>query len=380
MRLIDAINTFIRQMVEFRIIYMYNKKIDFVFKNRPDLLAPVPNDVRAKHLELYGRLGLHCNDKWLRMYSNLSGIVDYRYIPESLFASRIERVLNDCDCSNHEYEDKNMIEKLIDKEYLPKTYIRFIRGCFFDEEYNYLSPSDVNEFLSKDHGNLIGKIASDSCGGKGVIEYTYGGSRYSSKKVPYLNADWIKRNTTYYCIQRKLKQCDFTAQFNPASINTCRMITFRCPWDGKVVLLKSFLRLGASDSVVDNLSSGGVSVALDKDGFLDNSAYTYRDRKRVLEHPTSKIRFEGLQHPYYKEMSTSVLKLALSIPNHNIISWDVIADSEGKVKIIEVNLTAQNPDICQNAGGPLFGEYTEQVVDWVVNREDYAKFKHFRTF
>lgn len=380
MRIIEKINSAIRKVVVRRVIRTYDKKVDFVFKNRPDLKTQVPEDIKKKHIELYKKLGLPCNDKWLRMYSNLSGIVDYRYVPESLFASVIERVLNDCETSNHEYEDKNLFYKLIDKQYLPVTYIRFVRGCFFDEDFNFMTPTEVDKFLQSDHGNLVGKIASDSCGGKGVIEFVYKDGAYWGNGNIRLSADWIINSNVYYCIQKKIVQCEFTAQFNPYSINTCRMVTLRCPWDGKIVLLKSFLRLGATESIVDNLSSGGVSVSLDSDGNFDSCAYTYRDRKRVAEHPTSKIKFQGLRHPYFKEMSKTITTLASNIPNHNFISWDVIVDNQGQVKIIEANLSSQNPDICQLAFGPLFGDYTEKIIDWVVNHERYSTFKHFRTF
>lgn len=380
MRTIELLNKHLRKLVEMRIIGIYNKKINYIFKLRPDLKAPIPDDIRRKHINLYKSLSLPCNDKYIRFYSNVSGIIDYRYVPESLFSSRIERVLNDCETGNHEYEDKNLIDKLVNKKYLPKTLIRYIRGCFYDEDYNYLSSKQVNELLSNNKGNLIGKIASESSGGKGITEFIFKNGSYQSNSCEALTADWIEKNFSYYCIQNKIIQCDFSAQFNNSSVNTCRIITFRCPWDGKVVVLKSFLRLGASNSIVDNLSSGGVAVALNKEGYLDACAFTYKDYRKVKEHPVSKVRFQGLKHPYFKQMSEVVIEIASNIPNHNIISWDVVADCDGQVKIIEMNLTAQSSDVPQLSFGPLFGEYTEKVIDWVVKHENNSNFKHFRTF
>lgn len=380
MRLIERLNILMRYIVVRRVIRIYNKKIDFVLKNRPELLAKVPEEEQRKHLELYGRIGLPCNDKWLRMYSNLSGIVDYRYVPESIYSAVIERVLNDCECGNHEYEDKNIFEKLIDREYLPETIVRYVRGIFFDCDFNYISYEDVSRILSCDNGILIGKEATESSGGKGVIAFTFIEGKYISNDGIVLNVNWIINHQSHYIIQKKLSQCDFTAQFNPSSVNTCRMMTLRCPWDGKVVLLKSILRMGVTEIAVDNLSSGGICVGINPEGELDTYAYTFKEHMPLSMHPSSKIEFKGLRHPFFKSMTDVVIKEAKRIPNYNIISWDVIADVNGNIKIIEANIVSQNPDITQLSNGPLFGEYTEQIVDWVVNHEKFLVFKHFRTF
>ena len=79
-------------------------------------------------------------------------------------------------------------------------------------------------------------------------------------------------------------------------------------------------------------------------------------------------------------MCDVVIDLAAKIPNYNLLSWDVIADVNGNIKIIEVNQIGQGTDIHQFAFGSFFGKYTEQVVDWVAAHKKYDYFKHFRTF
>ena len=79
-------------------------------------------------------------------------------------------------------------------------------------------------------------------------------------------------------------------------------------------------------------------------------------------------------------MCDVVVSQAKIIPQNNIISWDVVVDNKDQVKIIETNLVSQNPDIAQINFGPLFGEYTEDLIDWIVEHKKYRLFNHLRTF
>lgn len=139
MKLVDKVNKFIHPLMVRRVVKTYNKKVCTIFKKRPDLNKAISKETTEKHLALFRKLGIPYDDRWLRLYTNLSGIEDYRYVPESIYASVIERVMNECECANHEYEDKNIFEKLIDKKYLPDTILRYVRGCFFDQNFNFIS-------------------------------------------------------------------------------------------------------------------------------------------------------------------------------------------------------------------------------------------------
>lgn len=361
-----------------RVLRAYKKKIAKRLSHRPELDVPVDLEVTQKHLELYGKLGLPCCDKWLRMYSNMTGVVDYRYLPEDLFFARIERVLNNCDHDN--FEDKNLLMKIVDKQYLPKTYVRYIRGLFFDEDYNFLSIEQVNQVITQNNGNLIGKKAVESSGGRGVQMFKYNNGHYASSECELLTADWIKSQAESYIIQEALQQCDFGALFNPHSTNTCRITTLRCPWNGEVVVPKAAMRFGITEAAIDNASAGGISVGLSRKGELGSYAYCYYKLKQYKEHPSSHVVFEGKVHPYYQKMCDVVIGFAKKIPDFNLMSWDVITDKDENVRIIEVNLTSQGTDVQQFAFGSFFGEYTEPLIDWVAQHKDLDSFRHLRTF
>lgn len=363
-----------------RVIKAYDKKIEKRFKNRPDLKKSVDSETTKRHIELYGKLGLPSSDKWLRLFTNMSGIADYRYVPEDLFFARIERVLNNCERSNSELEDKNLLSKFVDKEYLPKIHLRYIRGLFYDEDYNFLTEDQAQQILQTDNGDIIGKKAVDSSGGHGVQPFYFNNGHYSSAKCDNLTISWIKEQGESYVIQEIQRQCAFSAQFNPTSVNTYRLTSLRLPWSGEVIITKSAMRIGVSANIVDNASSGGISIGLSREGELGEYAYEYYTLKSHKCHPVTKVVFKGQIHPYYRLMCDTIISQAKKIPNFNLISWDVITDENGRVKILEANATGQGHDIHQFAFGSLFGEHTEQLIDWIAQHVKFDTFKHFRTF
>ena len=96
-----------------------------------------------------------------------------------------------------------------------------------------------------------------------------------SSRGERLSVDWIKSVANSYILQEKVEQCDFSRKFNPASANSCKLVTLRCPWNGKIEVVKSGMRFGVSSNVFDNLSSGGISVAVSLEGELGKTAYNW---------------------------------------------------------------------------------------------------------
>lgn len=382
MRYTDKMNDLIHPMMVKWLLKSYTKKMDRRFAARPDLNKPVDSALTKKHIELYRRLGLPCNDKWLRFYCNLTGVNDYTYMPEDLFFARIERVLNDCNRADSEGEDKNLLLNYVDRQYLPKTILRMVRGCYYDGDNNSFDKAYAEDILSTNNGPIIGKQASESSGGHGVKAFRFDKklNKYVSSDNIVLTCSWIEEQSSNYLIQEQLRQCEFSAMFNPSSINTCRIITLRCPWNGKIKVVKAGMRLGVTNDICDNMGMGGVGLGISPTGELGPIAYTYNDLKEFKTHPVSMIPFENQRHPNFDKMCEVVVEQARRFPNYNMVSWDVITDSNNNVRIIEVNLTSQGTDFPQFAYGSLFGSDTEKIIDWVADHMQYDKFKHIRTF
>ncbi len=382
MGLSETINRMVHPLIIKWVLRTYNNKMNRRAKTYPELFKPVDAKLTKKHLELWRRLGLPCNDKWLRFFTNLTGIEDYCYCPEDLYFARVERILNDCNRAGNECEDKNLIGLYVGDEVAPHAYLRYVRGFWFDGEGHGVSERIATDILSSDHGEVIGKVCVASSGGKGVSGYVFDKNlkRYVDEKGNCLTVDFIKSKAHSFVVQERIQQCDFEAQFNPPSTNTFRIATLRCPWNGEVLVLKTGMRMGVSSSVVDNLSSGGISVAIDRNGVIDDHAYAWLDFKEFNEHPTSHIKFGGMKFPYYEKAVAKIKQLAGLNPNMNVITWDIVIDRNEDVRILEINTSGISLDWMQFNYGSFFGEQTEAVVDWCAHHLDMDKYLHFRSF
>ena len=376
----DRFNAWFHPFMMKRVAKFYNRKMDSIRQKCPELFKPVDAEATRKHLKLWGRLALPVNDTWLRFLSNVSGIVDYTYCPDDMYYAVVERVMNTCDWGIGTMSDKNMMSLIVDAGDAPRTILRMMRGRFCDGEYKTLSDAEVKVLLSADHGDVIGKEV-DKSGGHGVSAYRFEKGAYVDKQGKKLTLEMIRGLDASYLLQERVEQCDFSEQFNPSSANTCRVITLRCPWSGKVRVAAAGMRFGVTDAVIDNMSQGGICVAVAPDGRLGSKAVAnWYGGKPLTAHPTSGIVFGGQVHPYFKKMGEVACKYAAKNPYMNILSWDMVADKNGDVKILEVNPTGQGIDWPQFDFGSLFGEDTEAVVDWCVRYKNLNTFDHFRTW
>ena len=381
MKYTNKINTILHPLMVKRICRTYRNKMSMIQKWHPELFKPIDSDIIEQHLKLWGRLGLGITDYWVTWLSNISGIVDYRYCPEDLLYARVERVLNDCERAGFGCEDKNQFFLYVPNELQAKTHLRFVRGAFYDEEFHWLSEKTAQSILDADHGDMIGKVCVHSLGGHGISKFTYSNGHYSGKDCEKLTTDWIRQAADSYILQEKIEQCDFSAQFNPNSANSCKIVTLRCPWNGRVLVVKAGMRFGQTTSVFDNLSSGGLSVCVDvHTGALSPIAYNWYKSDPFPKHPLTGVEFKDKIHPYFNAMADIAVRYAEKVPDMNMLSWDMLADKDGNVKILEVNAASQSSDWLQFAFGSLFADETERVIEWTATNLQYDKFTHIRTF
>ncbi|MGI6079029.1 MAG: sugar-transfer associated ATP-grasp domain-containing protein [Fastidiosipilaceae bacterium] len=317
------------------------------------------------------------NQGWLELFCGVSGKKDFRFVPEDVFYGVIERCLNNCNASGTQLEDKNNCRFYIPAENQPETVLSFVRGVWFDGEMNPIPRLVAEDILQKYNSDVVGKPTMGSCGGANVVCFTRQANRFVHTNDE-LTIDWVENCFEAYAIQKRLVQEPEVASFNPNSLNTCRIMTFRRPWNGKISVVAGMLRLGCGKEVVDNLAAGGVSVDISTDGSLAEFAVDH-DFSKVEKHPVSHKSFSGFKIPYYGRMSSLCCAIAKRIPDFNLLSFDVIVKPDGTPCIIEVNATSVTLAQLQTVR-PLFGDETEQVVNWCAAHRDFDRFKHIRTW
>ncbi len=127
--------------------------------------------------------------------------------------------------------------------------------------------------------------------------------------------------------------------FNNKSVNTIRIFTIM-DRNEDVHILKTVLRVGKGDSVVDNFCAGSVVYPIDKEtGIIDGKGID-KDGNTYIYHACSQIQMIGRKIPYWNDVITTAINAAKEIKQIRYIGWDIVVTQNG-IDIIEAN---HNPD------------------------------------
>ena len=368
MKLSDKINIALHPLFLKRLRRTYRKKLAINRAKHPDVFRRSTAEAISKHVRLWHPLINPVDPSWLDMFYGISGTCDPRFVPEDIFYGVIERCLNNCNAAGAQTEDKNNCCFYIPKEYQPKVVVRYVRGVWFDGSYNPIDRQRADLLLKEYPGDVVGKPSMRSCGGSNVRRFRPG----------ELSVGQIEHNYEAYVVQECLQQEPLVSSFNPDSMNTCRLVTFRRPWSGETSVIAGMLRLGCGKAIVDNLAAGGVSTDISSGGTIASFAVDH-DFGKVEEHPVSHKPFKGFKIPHYDKMCEVCVRVAERVPDFNLLSFDVIARPDGTPCIIEINATSMTLAQVQTVR-PLFGDETEKVIDWCAAHRQFDFFQHVRTW
>ena len=372
----DRINQLIHNMMRSYLVRQYSRKLNQIRKLHPELFKN--RDVGfERSFALYWRELLPTmNPCWATLYASLSGIKDVRFVPEDVFYGIIERCLNNCDGAGGYIEDKFDANFYIPNELRPRVVIAFNRGVFFDSQLLPITESRAQSILNTFSGPVVGKPAAGTSGGSGVCLFRdFGRMKQCGETV--LTTEYIEKSFESYIVQEVVRQDTTISVFNPHSLNTCRLVTFRRPWSGEVSVIAGMLRMGGGKEITDNVTRGGVCVDVDGDGKLADYGIDYRFKK-INEHPISHVSFSDKIIPNYEKMSKAVCEVAARIPGFNLLGFDVVVRDTGEPCIIEIN--GSSISLKPQTHRPLFGEETDQVKEWCKSHLRYDNIRHLRTW
>lgn len=150
---------------------------------------------------------------------------------------------------------------------------------------------------------------------------------------------------TKWIIEELIVQSTEMAKFNPTSVNSVRIPTFRTKLG--IVIEGAFMRAGRKDSVVDNAGAGGVFVKIDENtGEIISDGYTETGERYKL-HPDSLVLFRGFQIPQWKELVKLAKACHEALPDHKYVGWDFALTANGWV-LMEGNW---GQFLCQQVSG-----------------------------
>ena len=295
-----------------------------------------------------------------KYYIDRTGNFDERFIPDDLFVGYIDGYLN-----NRAIEpgvsDKNYFDLYLKGFKLPETYVHLINGIFEDKNYNIISLEKVKEILYGKNKIVI-KPSMASYGGKNVVIL----ENPSKDEIDVLLNDLPADNLIF---QECIEQSTETAKLHPKSLNTIRIMTLIL--DNDIKILPYAFRMGVGSSKVDNASFGGIYCKINEDGTLSNFAYDALG-KRFDRHPDGG-EFSSVKFEFMDEVKSLVKEAAQRFPHFRLIGWDIAINDKNEPVIIEANLTMSGMDVIETICGPLFGKYTDKVLEEVFLQKHKKK-------
>lgn len=127
---------------------------------------------------------------------------------------------------------------------------------------------DLSKLLG-DQEKVVVKQSVDAHGGISVQVFTRKNGGFYNARNQLLTIDFLRdAYRVNYVIQEYIYQHDYFAQFNPSSLNTLRVMTYRSVLDNEIHVISTMLRVGSFGSIVDNLKLGGYALGITESGHL----------------------------------------------------------------------------------------------------------------
>ena len=358
------------QSTYYRYFTEYKRQRSNIVKIRKRLKiagVPIIPVTREQREQIEKRFGAWRYDiKWFNYYNSAFKALhpDKNYdvtkvIPGSVFYPYVDG------CLAHPIEartlsDKNLSDLLLYDIPRPKNVFRFQEGLFLDNEYNIISKEEAYQ-RAEAEGRVIIKPSALSGAGKGI--------RFWEKGIDGTSVfdDYFIAGKNYV-IQEVFEQHPKMASLYAGSVNTVRIQSLL--WRDEVRILSSTVRMGANGSKVDNLSGGGglfCGVDLES-GMLSSKAYDYYHLDVTYDKHPQGCKFEGFIIPGWQSCVSLVKKAAPRFCRvSKLIAWDLAVDKNGDAVLIESNMMESGCEMPQLGNGPLFGDLTDEVLEYVRN-------------
>lgn len=357
MKIIKTIKNFFRNKLRQRVISITSSR----FINYDKEILQKASDVHLTNPEKEEIYKLWGNKRisfeYHKLYKKYRGF-DERYLPVDIYISKIIRSLNP-ERQSYVYLNKGLYNTLY--PHLPQPYCLFknIDDTFFDSNNNTISRDDAIKILfefSKEFSFVI-KPISESGMGKNV------------KKLSLINHEnreifidqLINEYKSDFIVQEVVNQHNDLAKFNSSSLNTCRLTSLFL--NGKTTIVSSIFRCGQNGALIDNGYAGGIMIGINEDGRLQDFGYDIHLNKYFQS--SNGIDFKGSIMPNYKSIRELVLNNHKLIPTCHLIGWDIALSEKGEPIVIELNIRYPGITMEQLCTGPIFGERTEEVIEYV---------------
>lgn len=341
--------------------------LNYCEKFAPPELSP---EEKSEISEYWAQFGIKIYDyNWHRMYYHATGIHDPRFVPDLVAGLAVYEYYND-KVYEATWRDKNMFHRLLPEVPLPECLGRCVRGRRFNDETGYISnekdfAGTIWEALGGEDDIII-KNTRDTGFGKGVSKYHVS----CEKDVLDALVEW--EGCKNYIVQRCVRQHKAFKDLNPSSSNMVRVCSWRHGND--VDIMFAAARVGVENSVTDVSFVNGEErvniVGVTPDGYFADKMID-QDGQFVKELPGR------IAVPAWNKIREIIKKNHLHIDNFDIIGWDFTVDENENPVCFEWNISWPGTVLYQFANGPLYGDKTEEVFEFLRdenNRYNYIPY------
>lgn len=312
-------------------------------------------------------------------FYNISGIFDKRYIPYEFMENFLRPQLYK-ESFRAAFQDKTYLSEIFSNIRQPKTVVKKIEGLYYDDKFEHISlDSAVNcAYNVLRSGKEILIKPNLSTMGMGI-------KFLSSASLSEIKNDFIRYGN--FVVQEAVRQHSEMAYLNHDTVNTVRITTFLL--DDNVIPLAALVRVGAPEKRVDNWHQGGSIIGVNLDGSVLPWALGNDIQKNTQLPSGALIGENGFKRvPNFDKVVKLVKRAHYKVPMFKMISWDIAIEESGEPMMLEFNVYG-DITIHEMLTGPLFGEYTDQILErYVLQRcskkgitedYDYAEFeKHIK--
>ena len=306
---------------------------------------------------IWGRLGRYDYNTHIMAYS-VTGEFNPEIMPELLFRTKIELAMNN-QLFKNSWADKAYFNFHFPKELFPKTIVSNINDVFYDEDYNVLTKDEAIRLITS-NSEFVVKPSLESGLGHGIARFE------NTDNIEEILHSYKKN----FVVQQVFKQHQMISEFNPSSVNVVRYISIFI--NGKVVPIMAALRCGAEGSFNDNsVTADGLGmfiIGIDDKGILRDKAY-HSCGKHIVQCPNG-TEFAGKTVPGFEKMKEIITNLHSKMAHFCFMSWDFTVDKSGNPKIMEYNIKGAGVLYYQYANGPLLGDCTQEIINWLENERE----------
>ena len=323
-------------------------------------------DGEDAYIKLWSQLTARVEPYSYRLFSHYMGKVPH-IIPDYIGTEILFYYLNPRRYSDF-YEDKNTYSSYVLLENaFPKTYLKRIgAGKILHEDSVegieiISSPTLCLQNLGVEM--FILKPTVDSCSGEGVMMFKKQNERYVSSKGILFSDEFLNEYGDDYVIQEVIEQHPDLAKFNPTSVNTLRICTYRSVNDESITVTGAVIRIGKSGEVVDNAHYGGrfVGIDLESGNLLHYAGDQYGNKYEAW----NGISFsENHIIPHWPMVKDFAEKIASYNKHSRLLAFDLTVDRFGIPRVIEINVEGFAHWIFQFCGQDVFNGEVQSVIDY----------------